>query len=362
VHVFTLPATFAVPNPRLETFEGSQSLTPSAGSQFTVAGTSRNHFLRQSSLAGDAHAVMSATTWVDQGIEAEIRPLEFNGADRWVGLATRYSNPQNYYYVTLRNSGTVQLRRMRNGTYTTLATAPLALTLNRTYRVRLESIGTAHRVYVDGVRVLDVDDAVTGPAGDAAIVMYRARADYDNLFVTSSPRTTLFANDFSTSLGYWKTNGPGQWSLAGSGRYTQGSVTGDARSYIGTPNRDQVVSARVRPIAYSAPQGTQERWVGVIGRYVDERNYYYLTLRSGGTLSLRKLVNGTITELASAPQTVTVGNWYSVRLELLANSLRAYVNNTLVLQVRDNAHTVGVPGLVTYKAAAEFDDFVAYQP
>jgi pectate lyase len=87
-----------------------------------------------------------------------------------------------------------------------------------------------------------------------------------------------------------------------------------------------------------------------------------LTLRSGGSLSLRKLVNGAIVPISTVPASVSLGAWYSLRLEATGNTLRAYLNDTLVLQATDSTHARGRAGPVSYKAAAEFDDYLAYQP
>ena len=67
---------------------------------------------------------------------------------------------------------------------------------------------------------------------------------------------------------------------------------------------NQVVSARVRPMSYGATTGTQDPWVGIAAHLVDERNYYYLTLRRSNQLSLRRVVNGSIQVLATVPQPV----------------------------------------------------------
>jgi pectate lyase len=217
---------------------------------------------------------------------------------------------------------------------------------------------------VDGRLLLSAED--TGPlvAGNAALIMYKARADYDNVAVSPTPRGTIFADDFTdptTYQGDWTHNGPGQWSHA-SGAFAQNSVAGDARALIGTPTADQNVSLRVRPTAFATGSANQERWVGAIARYSDEQNYYYLTLRSGNSLSLRKLVNGGINVISSVPADVSVGSWYALRLEVTGTTLRAYLNGTLVIQAMDTTHASGRAGLVTYKAAAQFDDYVAYQP
>jgi hypothetical protein len=367
VLAFELPASLTAAQPRFETFESGNGAnwTPSAGSQFTVVRpTTINGVYRQSSVIGSAHAVLGNTNWLHQGVEADIRPTAFDGNDRWVGVATRFVDMQNHYYVTLRSSGSVHLKRMRNGVFTTLATAPLTVQLNRTYRVRLDSIGNSHRVYVDGRLLLGAEDTGTPVAGNAALIMYKARADYDNVAVSPTSRGTIFTDDFTdpaTFQGDWTHGGPGQWSHAG-GAYAQNSAAGDARALIGAQSADQNVSLRVRPTAFATGSATQERWVGVIARYRNDQNYYYLTLRSGNTLSLRKLVNGGITTISSVPVTVNVGSWYGLRLEVNGTTLRVYLNGTLVIQAIDTTHASGRLGLVTYKAAAQYDDFAAYQP
>ena len=365
--VFQLPASFATPQPRYENFESGNGAhwTPRAGSQFSVVRpTPLNGVYRQSSTTGDAQAVLGSTSgWKNQAIEADVRPTAFRCNDCWVGLATRYVNDQNFYYVTLRKSGTVQLRRLSNGAITTLASAPTTVQLNRTYRLRLESVGTGHRVYLNGALVLKAENTAAQVAGSAALVMYGAAADYDNVAVTPTLRATLFADDFAgtSNRGDWLETGSGQWSIANNA-FAQDSVGGDARALIGTPTDDQVVSFRVRPTAFAAGSAAQDRWVGLIARYTDDRNYYYVSLRNSNKLSLRKLVNGAITEIGSVPLNVSAGSTYALRLEVTGQWLRAYLNDALVIQKVDSSHAKGQGGAVTFKAAAQFDDYSAYQP
>ena len=42
----------------------------------------------------------------------------------------RYTDPSNYYYVTLRTSNELSLRKVVNGVFTELARAPLTLQSN----------------------------------------------------------------------------------------------------------------------------------------------------------------------------------------------------------------------------------------
>ncbi len=121
--------------------------TPHAGSSFSVA-TSNSRVYRQASTTGNAASIWGNTDRTHQAVEADIKPTAYatTTGDKWFGLVSRYIDANNYYYVTIRNNNTVLLRRMVNGVFTTLDSAPLTVTLNRTYRVRLEAIGTRLRL------------------------------------------------------------------------------------------------------------------------------------------------------------------------------------------------------------------------
>jgi pectate lyase len=166
------------------------------------------------------------------------------------------------------------------------------------------------------------------------------------------------------SSSWWTQTGPGLWGNSSSGDrtyFSQSSVAGDARAVIGVPTDDQQVEFLVRPTTF-AGTGSGDKWFGAIARYTDEFNYYYVSLRSSGSISLRKLTNRTIGVLASASMPVSVGTWYRLRLEAVGSRLRVYVNGTLMLEATDTAHARGTTGMMTYRTAAEFDAFRATQP
>jgi hypothetical protein len=367
--VFDLPASLAQPPVVQDTFTGASPTgwTTSAGSQFTVAQSGLSRVLRQSETASPAThtAILTASNWTNQSVQADVRATAFAGTDRWLGLATRYSDAANHYYVTLRSSGSVSLKRMRNGAFATLASAQVAVTPNRTYRLRLESIGTRHRVFVDGIPLLDVDDA-TLASGRAALLTYRTAAEFDNVVASPTPAATLFRADsfFQGGPTAWTHTGPGLWTGNDDGVnswFGQYSVAGDARAIVGVPTDDQAIDVRARPTTF-AGTGTGDRWFGAMARYVDDSNYYYLSVRSSNTVSLRKLVNGSITVLASTTLPVSLGTWYSLRIEAVGSRIRGWVNGVLTLEAEDSSHASGATGLVTYRAAADFDDYRAIQP
>jgi hypothetical protein len=320
-----------------------------------------NHVFRQSSTAGDAGAFLAQSDHRDQAVEAEITPIAFNGADRWVGLMARRVDAANYYYVTARSSGSVQLRKKVNGTFTTLASVPYPVAAGRKIRLRIETIGVALRVYIDSKLHITVYDSSI-PRGVSGLIMYRASADYDNVMVGEAPHTSIFVSDFTTpNFSSWRRAG-GTWQQSG-GVYRQTDLAaGNAQTFIGTPSDEHVVQARVRVTAF----GGGDPWVGLIARYIDPQNYFYVTLRKSGEVRLRYLVDGDGPyEIGRMQIPVTPGTWYTLRCEHVFGQFRVYVDGKLVIQGTQGLlppALKGKVGLMTYRTAAEFDDFVSYQP
>jgi hypothetical protein len=189
--------------------------------------------------------------------------------------------------------------------------------------------------------------------------------------VTPGMRLTMFGSDFENGSECsqfleereLRTSGTPQWDCTA---YTdtylrQASLTGVARAAIGPVTGDQSVESRVQVESFAA-NGTQDKWLGVITRYRDDANYYYLVLRSSNQVSLRKLENGQIVELARTTLDVTPGSWYRLRLEAVGDKLRGYVNDVLRVEATDSSHPLGISGMATYRTAARFDYFRVFQP
>jgi hypothetical protein len=141
--------------------------------------------------------------------------------------------------------------------------------------------------------------------------------------------------------------------------YRQNLISGGPRTVNGGMTGDQIVSVTVRPIAFnSAGNG----WVGVMARYTDNFNNYFLMLHQSGRASLRKRVNGVYTLIEEVPFTVTRNTTYRVRIEAIGSSLRVYVNERLLAEGVDADLTTGRYGLVTFNATADFDNFRAIRP
>ncbi len=364
---FDLPETFtpsAVVASGLES--GAPPINPQLGS-FAVATTANgNHVYRQSSLAGDYRALLGSPDWIEQSIEADITPTAFSGTNRWAGLAVRYLDDANYYYVALRSSGVVQLKRLRNGVPELFVQKSLPIVAGRSYRVSLQAYVNGFIVRIDGKEFLYWNEAQHIPHGNVALVGYRTAADYDNVVAAEVGQRPI-VDIWSFSSGcqgplaspVWTLTGTGTWSCeANTGVVYQTSTAGDARALIGTPTDDQVLTTRARITSVSG----QDRWFGLAARYVDASNYYYLTVRTSNKVSLRKVVNGAVTVLGTASLPVSLNTWYDLRLDAVGNELRAFVNGAQVLQAVDTSLASGQGGLLTYRTAAEYASYDAWQP
>jgi hypothetical protein len=377
--LFQVPLDLSVPPLRQDNFQDGNATgwAPFPTTAWSVATSANTLVYRQSNLASESRTIFNGTDWTQQSVQADIKPTAFDGTDRWFGLATRYIDSSNYYYATLRNSNTMLLRKMVNGSFQTLGTRTLSIVPNQTYRVRLEAVGPRIRVFVNEEVALGVTDTSL-THGQAALLTYRTRADFDNVIVSPNPLLTLFADGFYAagppdappSPSDWIETGTGVWGgppeepsdpdypdqYAHLRNYRQTSLNGGARSHVGVSTADQNVQTRVVPTAMATTG-----WFGVMSRYIDDGNYYYLKV-GNGEASIRKLVNGAIVELARVPFTPSVNTSYTLRLEAVGTSLRAYINNRFVLEAADGSHAAGKYGVVTYRATATFDDFAVTQP
>ena len=367
VLIFDLPATYTPSDVVATGFaNGSSQFTAQLGT-FAVATENGNQVYRQSSLTGDYRALVGDNDWTEQAISADIEPTAFSGNDRWFGLAVRYLDASNYYYVTLRSSNVVALKMKRNGVTTTLAQKALPVVAGRSYHVSLKVEATRISVSIDGQPFIYWYDSQPIPHGNAALIGYRTAVDHDNVVAAEVGTRPIFDSQLTNCYGslnnspVWSVNGQGSWTCAsdtGLNVVQQASLVGDSRAVVGTPTDDQIVTTRARLTGVNG----QDRWFGVAARYVDQSNYYFLTVRSSNTVSLRKLVNGVITVLGTVTLPVTPNTWYDLRLDAVGNELRAFVNGTQVLQATDSSHAIGQGGILTYKATAEYANYFSWQP
>src|SRR5688572_8480426 len=176
-------------------------------------------------------------------------------------------------------------------------------------------------------------------------------------FTPTAFAATLFSDNFDDgNANGWSKSG-GSWSVVtdGSPAYRQTSTGSDAKAQAGTTTwTDYAAQARVRPLAFNG----SGRYAAVLARAQNMTNFYFLGLPNAGSVILGKRVGGGPTTLASAPLAVTIGTWYTLRLEAFGTNLRGFVNGVQVVSASDSSLASGRVGFSTYFASASFDDLV----
>jgi hypothetical protein len=354
LYEFNLPTSFTVPAVVQDDFESGAAAawTTLPGSQFAIVSNGQTHVYRQSSIATDGGAIHPAD-FTNQHVSADIRPIAWEGSGRFVALVTRYTNAANYYYVSWRTTGQLELKRMVNGAFSTLASVSLPMTTTW-HRIGLESTGTLHNMYVDGMLVAYANDA-THTHGRAGMRTSHMSADFDDVVISPGPLAVhSYTDRVASGAGIWD----GNW-VNGGGTFIQTVPdSGDARVVTGLSRRDVAVQSAV---TFGTASTTGTPWVGLFVRYVDAQNYYYVTMRAN-ELSLRKLTNGAITVLDTEPFTRQSGVPVILRLEAIGDRVRVYVNDELRLERAGADTKPGKAGVMTYRASARFDSFWAYEP
>src|SRR5688500_2060875 len=54
---------------------------------------------RQTGTSADSRARAGSTSWANYSVQARVRPISFNGSNRYVGLIARATNSNHFYYL-----------------------------------------------------------------------------------------------------------------------------------------------------------------------------------------------------------------------------------------------------------------------
>lgn len=224
-----LALMISVPAARAETLlsdtfeDGNLDGWTRSGGSWSVA-SDGTQVARQSSTSSDARALAGQPGWTNYSVQTRVKALSFNGSDRFVAVLARAQSATSYYYLTLRSSNTVQLKKLVNGSSTTLSSASFTVTTNTWYTLRIEVDGTTLRGFVNGTQVGTATDGQFA-AGRAGLATFNASASFDDVQVetqgsTPTPTPTTPTPTGPTDppaglIGYATLNALGQNSTTG---------------------------------------------------------------------------------------------------------------------------------------------------
>lgn len=180
--------------------------------------------------------------------------------------------------------------------------------------------------------------------------------------VTPTPTTpggsVIFSDNFeSGNYNNWNTQN-GSWSITtdGSKVLRQSSTGAEGRAWAKSgSSSNQSVQARVKVTNFN---GSNQALV--CARMADGNNYYAVAIKSN-SIELRKKISGSTTVLTSKSMSFSTNTWYTIRLDVVGDTLTAYVNGTQQLSTTTTGRSSGVAGLIAWKVAANFDDVIVSQ-
>ena len=118
---------------------------------------------------------------------------------------------------------------------------------------------------------------------------------------------------------------------------------------------DATVTVRFKPVS-----GKVDQAAGVIARVQDRDNYYILRANALETnVNLYKYAGGRRSGMKDGGATVASGRWQELRLEVVGETLRGYLDGKLVVEATDATYKAGRVGLWTKADSVTcFDDLV----
>ena len=164
--------------------DGNSSGWTTNGGSWSVA-TDGSRVFRQSGTSSDARALTGSTSWTDYSVQARVKVTAFNGTDRFAAVLARVQGSTSYYYLTLRSSNRIELKRLVSGSSTVLDSAPLSVTTGTYYTLKLEVAGTTLRGSVNGVLLTEATDT-RWTAGRIGVATFNASANFDDVLVASA--------------------------------------------------------------------------------------------------------------------------------------------------------------------------------
>jgi hypothetical protein len=270
----------------------------------------------------------------------------------------------NYYFAAMNGAHTFQIGRKVNGVTTILAEEAMDLSPRVAYHLSLTSaageLGASLSGGANDFLELHASDASL-VHGRAALVTHLVRADYDNVYVKPTSSTSLFSQEYPL----WVFGRPlkyvgGNWQEVDAG-LRQSDTSGNAFAIIPNPAIDnQTITADA--VLNSFGSTNPVAWFGVVARYTDPQNYYYLSIRSSNSLQIRKVVNGVDTVLKAVTFTVAPGEDHRYEFEVRGTELSATVGGVVLARAIDNSLTSGQVGFATYRADATYTVVSAEQP
>jgi hypothetical protein len=152
--------------------------------------------LRQSKLDSELARVFAGDSgWTDYTLQARVKPIAFDDADEYVGIAARARSATSFYRLVLLGNGRAELQAVEGGEVTVVGVAAVGVAAGTWYTLRIEVSGTSLRGSVDGTAV-GAGTVSANAKGRVGLQTFRATAAFDDVTVAvgvSAPASPTLA-------------------------------------------------------------------------------------------------------------------------------------------------------------------------
>lgn len=308
--------------------------------------------------------------WEDVQVSARLRSDDEGS----IGIMFRVSSQlgpngeeqgHDYYRFSMdRESSDRRLVKKVGDTVTVLWQDSVQYTVGQTYHLTIRAVGDELRGFLDGVPLFSAHDSDLKHGRIGLSCSANTGAHFDHLLVSDRTRSVdRWSIHDEGTIG-----APSVWRIKGGALLQLSDIFGGSSSgsdpakpgthaITGDPAwTDYRFSVRLR--------SDEDDAVGVILRYVDEDNYYRLSLDA--QRSYRRLVkkeNGVISVLWEDTGGYTVGEPFTLTVDAIGSRLVGFLRNARLFDLEDDSHATGLVGLYCWdNSSARFERVEVRRP
>lgn len=168
---------------------------------------------------------------------------------------------------------------------------------------------------------------------------------------------SYFSENFENGSSKWTTR-KGNWTIKSdeSKVYNQSDIKKEAIATRGDKDwTDYTVEADIKVEDFNGSNRAM-----LCSRYKDHNNYYAVSLssKSGGTVELRKKVNGKSTTIKKVSTSIKANKLYNVKLEVKGSNIKVYIDDKVIIESKDTSLTKGAVALLSSKVNVSYDNVV----
>ena len=247
---------------------------------------------------------------------------ERSQANALVGVVYHYQDAFNYYEAVLSPTGIASLRVVRNGVFTTVASANYVQGGANTWvDIALIRDGQRTTLLVNGLAVFRDLAQSEYMSGRLGLVTHNTTAHFDKVVLTIPWIDDRFEEEFEGAAPTWHSN-TGEWSLSG-GTYNNLVVqqTSDSGAFASVALHEEAWGARGIAVRMLNPYRASGNLVGM---------YFHsglgeLTFSPTGVARVNLFLNGRWQTVASTPYPGRQNVWFNVVMDISTHVL-SYVS------------------------------------